>query len=678
MKPLPRDLLQHVRGPFITPERVTIEGSSSDVWDPEGLRREDGGATTLTADAESGATLVIDLGRVAMGTVEIGIQSAKDAHIRASYSQFRQFLGPEGDGMAAPFGTDAHPWSRVDIFDPPRQPTILRSPGKRETRYIAITLNGPGEAAITFVRVRQAIYPVHYDGYFLSNDELLNRAWYGSAYTGDLATVTENDSPWMLTVTFDRVLFMGDLHMQALAGYYQSSDYRWLMRNTLQQFGCVQNPNGSLPLASSHLVTSEPGEPGPADGWRWPEEGPDPDVALGFAGPYSLYRDITIDSFTAFWVAALADYYLYSGDAAFVGPLLPVARRAIGFLSGRTTEDGLFYELEDKRSNPAVDVAMVANWSPGDTATGVDSFSNAAYHEALRGLALLEADVAHRPQDARRLQRRADSVRQALIAHLWDPRVGAMVLNDTDPLRDHTGDANAGNLMFGTLDDERARSAMRFLATLATPHGTRSSQFTNNAYRASNMQGYINAIEALGRVRYGDGKGAVDLIRRWWGHMLRNGPGTGWFSWNNDGTVDRGAFANSSWTTALPALSEGVLGVRPTAPGYKRWQIAPQPSGLRWAQGRVPIPGGSLSSRWHRTNTSFVLSVEAPQYGEEGTVVVPLLGTQQPIAMDGVIVWRPEGAAEGCDAIRHGDAVHFSGIQGNHTFAWGSATACYA
>jgi alpha-L-rhamnosidase len=478
------------------------------------------------------------------------------------------------------------------------------------------------------------------------------------------------DSPWMLTVTFDRVLFMGDLHMQGLAGYLQSSDYRMLMRNTLQQFGCIQSPDGSFPLASSPLVTCRPGDPGPPDGWRWPGEGPDPHVVLGSAGPYSLFDDITIDSFTAFWVAALADYYRYSGDADFVRPLMPVARRAVAFLSGRTTEDGLYYEPEDQRSNPDAAVPWVANWSPGDIATGVDAFSNAAYHDAMNGLALLEEDVARRPAAARALTGRAERVRQALIAHLWDPHAGAMVLNDQDPRRDHTGDANAGNLMFETLDRQRARSAMTFLGTaLATPFGTTSSEYTDNPYRAGRIEGYINSQEALGRMRYGDGEGAANPIRRWWGHMLANGPGTGWFIANNDGSVERGYFANTAWTTALPALSEGVLGVRPLAAGFRRWRVAPQPSGLRWAQGRVPVPGGAVASRWKRTDTAFVLTVEGPA-GTEGEVVVPLLGRARAIAMDGRIVWRPTGAAPGVDAERRGDAVVFSGMRGSHTFAW--------
>jgi hypothetical protein len=628
------------------------------------LRASGGATTTLTTTGERSATIVVDLGRLAMGKVELAVRRARGARIRVSYAQFRQFLGPDGDAVCCSFGTDDDPESRVDLYEPPTGSTVLRSPGKRETRWIAITLDGPGTLELDHVRLRQTTYPVTDDGYFLSSDDLLNRAWYHSAHTGDLATMQQDASPWMLTVTFDRVLFMGDLHMQALAGYNQSSDYRWLMRNTLAQFGCVQNPDGSLPLASSTLVTCRPGDPGPPDGWRWPEEGPDPHVVLGSAGPFSLYDDIPIDSFTAFWVAALADYHRYTGDAAFVRPLLPVARRAIGFLSGRTRPNGLYYEPDDG-------LVFRSNWHPGDTAVGVDSFSNAAYHDALRGLATLEREIAGDRDAARGLESRAERVREALIDHLWDPATKAMVLNDEDPRRDHTGDANAGNLMFETLDPARARQAMDWLSSpsMSTPFGTRSSEYEDNPYMQSYIHGYINSQEALGRVRYGDGEGAVDLIRRWWGHMLANGPGTGWFVANNDGSVERGYFANTAWTTALPALSEGVLGVRPAAPGFRSWRAAPLPSGLDWAQGRVPIPGGAIDVRWERRRGGLAVTVRAPGR-TSGEVAVPLLGRSRSIAMDGRLVWRDGRPARGVNAHRRGDAVVFTDVRGTHTFAW--------
>lgn len=684
-----RELVVLPGTPFIEPATVTVEGDPAGAPDPDRLSVSDGPPLLLRTTERHGTRVVVDLGQLAMGHLEVRVERISGAPLRVAHAQFRDQLAPEGDGLEAFFGTDAAPWSRVDLFDPREGPDTLVSEGKRETRYLLLTLDGPGEAVIAHVRLRSTVYPVARDGHFLSNDPLLNRAWHLSAHTGDLASVSEvsdlpgapeGPSPWMLTTPFDRVIFMGDMHMQALAGYRQSSDYRWLVRNSLMRFGWVQNPDGSFPMAASHLVHGDPDhpdEPGPPNGWRAPQNGPDPDRALGFVGEdISLFHDGTIHSFTAFWVAALADHHLHTGDTGFVRSLLPVARRAVAFLESRTDADGLFREEQDRRTDPDASLALVANWSPLDLAAGVDSLTNAVLYDALKGLAALEREVADDPDAARRLEGRAEQLREALLNRLWDEETGAMVLNTDDPTGDHSGDANAGNLVFGTLDPERARRVMDFLGTkLATPYGTRSSEFEDNAYRACDIQGYIQALEALGRVRNGDTQGALDLIRRWWGHMLDEGPGTGWFAWENDGTRPRGTYAATPWTTAVPALGEGVLGVRPTAPGFGNWRVAPQPADLEWAQGRTPTPGGGLTVRWSRDANSdtFVLTV-VPSEGV-GEVVVPLLGRSRRVSVDGVLRWDGErsvnggGAGLGEPRLKGGDLV-FPRVEGAHTFAW--------
>lgn len=623
----------------------------------------------LSTTAPERTMLVIDFGRQVIGFVEIAARSLDGASLKIGYSQFREHVSPDGDGMAAPFGTDAHPWSRVDRFDLDEGPAELRSPGKREFRFAVLTVDGTGTALIDHIRVRQTIYPVVYDSHFLTSDPLINRAWYHGAYTGELASVTEDGSPWMLTTPFDRVLFMADLHMQGLAGYSHSSDYRWLMRNSLERFGTIQNPDGSLPAAASHLVTPIVGDPGPPDGWRVPDEGPDPDHALGFVGPYSLHRDVRIDSFTAFWVAALADYHLYVDDPDFVLPLLPVARRAVEFLERRTTPDGLFYEPADQTIDPASPYPFVANWSPGDTAAGVDSFANSVFHSALRGLALLEEDVAGRTDAATALRHRAEDLRQSILEHLWDDDAGAMVLNLEDPLQDHTGDAVAGALVFELLDAEQRARTLEFLdRELASPYGTLSSQFPDNPYRKADIQGYIAALDTLGRVRAGDGTGAVSLIRRWWQHMLESGPGTGWFAWEIDGSIDREGFANSPWTTPLPALVEGVLGIRPLEPGFRRWRIAPQPSGLEWAQGRVPVPHGGVSSRWEYRGDVFVLTTEAPDH-TVGSVHLPAPAAGGTVTMDGTVIWENGRPTQRATVHADHGSVVVTAVRGDHTFA---------
>ncbi|MEO3930611.1 alpha-L-rhamnosidase C-terminal domain-containing protein [Micromonosporaceae bacterium B7E4] len=671
--------VQAVPGRYARPKSVSVDGPADVVSNPEGLLAESGGVATLNRTGEGTTRLVVDFGVLVSGYVELGVRQASGAPIRMAYAEGRDYLGHDGDADPDPdgffykgrtLGTDDDPDGRADVFDPPAAATVLTSPGLRGSqRYVAITLDGPGTVAIDFVRVRQTNYASRYDGHFLSSDPLLNHAWYASAYAIDLSTVKDTrrnpDASWVIAdgPKRDRVVYAGDLRVVAQSAYYQSAGYRQVVRDSLNLFACQQRPDGTFPAASLIDVPCRLGDPGPPDGSPAGFEPP---------GEAQLAR---IDSFTAWWVTALADYLRYTGDTQFVRPLLPVARRAVQFFLDHSP-DGVLFRTDN------YDGLLAFHWHTPDQAVGVDAYSNEAFYGALHALAQLER-AAGDDTAAGGLEARAEQVRVALLDTLWDPAVGAMRLNTEDPRRDHSADANAGALLFGLLDQDQAASAMTFLAgPLRTDYGTATSQFTDNPYMTRYISPYILAQEALGRFRYSDAAGALRLIRTAWTHMRDAGPGTPWEEVGVDGTpvVARPGTSLAwgghvglahAWSTAIPALSMHLLGVQPKDDGYQRWTIRPQPGDVDWVQGDVPVPGGELSARWRRgaDDRSFVLTVEAPR-STQGSIAIPLLGQERTIAMDGRIIWQDGQPAPGVHASRTGDTVLFTHLSGNHTFAW--------
>ncbi|WP_419992665.1 alpha-L-rhamnosidase C-terminal domain-containing protein [Streptomyces boninensis] len=664
-----------VPGRYVRPESVSVKGDPATVAGARAVLAEDGKAATLRRGRGDGRTqLIVDLGVMASGYVELGVRRSSGAKLRAAYAEGERYLDPEtGDGSTDPKdffyrgatpGMDDDPDARADTFGTRASPATLRSPGLRGAqRYIAISLDGPGTAEIDFVRVRQTQRPGRYDGHFLSSDETLNRAWYASAYGTNLSVARDRqrnrEAGWIVLdgPKRDRVPYAGDLQIAARAGYYQSADYRQNVRNTISLFACQQKPDGTFPLSSRIDVPCDPNDPGPPDGA--PDGWPSPE----------LLNSARLDSFTAWWVIDLAEYLRYTGDEQFARAMLPAARRAVAFFASHATADGLF-------TTAAYDKLPAINWHPPNTATGIDAYTNAAYHGALTSLAELERAIGAGSAPADRLDQRAAKIRTALLEQLWDDKAGAMILNDTDPRRDHTADATTGALIFGLLDERQARRAMHFLATdLGTPYGTKTSEHAKNPYMTRFISPYLMAQEALGRFRYGDDTGALALIRRAWGHMDRTGPGTPWEQIQLDGTAGGAGTEGGStglahaWSTAVPALSQHVLGVRPTADGYRRWSVAPRPADLRWAQGRVPTPHGTLAVNWKRTPGSFTLTTRAPA-GTTGQVALPLLGRDRTIAMDGRIVWRDGKPQAGIQAKRSGDTVVFTALTGTHTLAW--------
>lgn len=672
-------MVLNVRGERAYGRSVAIEGDRAGVSNAEGLLGEGGQAAVLTSKAAGDVRIVIDMGVLVSGFVEIGIRSSSGAPVRLAYAEAREYLRKNGDASDNPddffyngrtLGQDDDPDGRADVFKPTASGQMV-SPGLRGSqRYIAISLDAPGSVTIDYVRVRQTNFQGRYDGRFLSSDERLNRAWYASAYGMDLSTVRDlrrnPAAPWVIIdgPKRDRVAYAQDLWVAARSGFYQSADYRQVVRDTINLWSCQQYPDGSLPAVALIYVPCELGNPGPPDG---PPEG------FGPPGEAAMAR---LDGFDIWWVICLSDYLRYTGDREFVKPLLPVARRILAFTAAHAP-DGLLFRTDD------YDGRLGFSWHPPDKSKGVDAGINAAYVQALRELARLERSLGAGEGAAAELEARADKVQAALVAKLWDPQAGAMVLNSEDPKRDHTADANAMALLLGILDEEKAAQARAFIdRKLATPFGTANSEHPDNPYMTQYISPYIMALEALGRFRYGDDQGALDLIRKAWPPMLERGSGTPWEEVSVKGTPDIVRPGSSltdgdhvdlahAWSTAVPALSEYVLGVRPLADGFAEWLVAPRVVDLTWAQGQAPAAEGIIAVRWRRdpADAAFVLTIE-PTTDRPGRVAVPLLGRDRTIYMDGRAVWDGKGPLKGVRAEREGDAVIFGDVVGSHTFAW--------
>ena len=137
----------------------------------------------------------------------------------------------------------------------------------------------------------------------------------------------------------------------------------------------------------------------------------------------------------------------------------------------------------------------------------------------------------------------------------------------------------------------------------------------------------------------GAGERALELILapndRSWRHMVESGTTITWEAW------DLKYKGNQDWNHAWGAapanlLPRFVLGVRPTEPGWATAIIAPQPSGLGQAKGRVPTPRGAIEVNW-TTGEKFRLHVEVP-VAIAATVMLPAQPGETGVRCDGKIV----------------------------------------
>ncbi len=656
-----RDYVLDSPTPEVYPVGVKVVGDPSLVTNPDGLMEPGGGVTYI----REGGVLALDLGQNVGGTVDVSVVAGGGGPLSLAYSEARRYLQPLGDtrGVGS-LGLNDDPNGRADLV---YGPSFFHSPGTRGAeRYILMSLNGPGEFGVDFVRVTvRHLRPStdDYTGHFLSSDKLLNRVWYASAYTQNIDSVRDPRVPksrFKLVdgAKRDRLLWLGDLAMQALIGEYTVRQMPGIIERSLRSFGCQQLVGGYIPMASDLNVGCGK-KPGPADG---------PPKGTQESFPSLVARD-RLPSYTPWFVVAICDRFQFTGDATETRDLLPVMRRTLRYFSSKLSERGLFFTPEN-----------AINWRAFDSTYGEDAHTNALWVRAMRRLAIVESEIGD-PAEARKDRAMANELAANLRKYLYDRKANLFITNTFDPIRNHPQDANVEAVLAGVLRGKQADQTLRAVRKrLWTKFGPANGESDADPYVLRYISPYMSGWELIARLTRHDGGDALDLMKRLWGRMVKQSPhSTVWEAMGLDGlpvSFKSGFVYNGrtslahGWSGApVVALSGYVSGMRPVDPGWKTWLVEPQTLGLSFAQARVGTPHGSLASRWISKKGKFRLTVEAPG-GTSGVVAVPLLGAHRTISRNGQIVWKEGRARNHSRAISDGTYIRIPQAAGTRTYAW--------
>ncbi|HEX4221199.1 MAG TPA: alpha-L-rhamnosidase C-terminal domain-containing protein [Pseudonocardiaceae bacterium] len=394
----------------------------------------------------------------------------------------------------------------------------------------------------------------------------------------------------------DRDVWEGDLSVSGPTLMYSLGNTRYL-RDSLQLLGDYQLQSGFIEGRRA------PGDP--------LNTSPLPGEVSQYSASYSMY-----------FVPNLATYYTYTGDRAFVSQEWPVVQRELAWNAAQVDAQGLF---ETNASDGA-------NWHY-DVQTGAQTYYNVLYYRTLLGAASL-ADALGDHTDAATYRSRAAAVRAAVDQNLFNPTTGVYDISTTQ--RGNVAqDANTFAILYGVADPAKVPGILAAMTkNLDTPNGDLDVSKPAPAGYNQVIGPFMGSYELWARFASGDTDGALDLLNREWGQMTTVDPtGVLWEVMGTDGTLHtpgingQGNGATSlahGWSTGpTSALSQYVLGIAPTSPGYATWQVAPQPGNLTWAQGQAPTPHGPLTVKWGRRQHIFSLQVTAPR-GTTGTITVPV------------------------------------------------------
>lgn len=630
---------------------VAIAGTTGDVTDAAALTSPNsGGSVTLTyAPGGTAPTITLDYGRDTGGLPQFDVADVSGpVELDAAYSETRAYLSSTGDIAGTP-----------GLFlsgDPARvQPEIVTGPGvisdrliQGGERYEMITLETPGTLRLRSADIDFTGFlgtPSNLRGHFVSSSPLLNRIWYAGVYTVNLDQLSPgtpsnipgetNSIPVLIDgATRDRGVWAGDLGISGQTVFYALDPS--YVRGSIERLG--QHPGTAATFLAPSVGSTA--VPGPMPGACTPID----NGACVFWGA----------SYSMLFVDDLYRYYLYAGDLAFVRQEWPNVTRELAWDAEQVDSSGLFSTSE----------ADGDDWNT-DIHSGDFTYNNALYYEVLEDGAAM-ADALGDRADASTYRSRAEALRTAANAKLFNAAAGLY-----EPSTSETGtvqDANVYAILSGLAPQADWANILSVLdPSLATSYGMLNVASPAPSGYTQLISPYMSGYQLEAEFEAGRTDEALAMIETEWGWMIDHDPGgTVWEKYTANGTTGSSftSMAHAWGSGATSALSRFVLGVAPTAPGFRTLMIQPHPGDLTWAEGTVPTPEGTVTVNWGRAaGGAFCLQVRTPKRTLT-TIAVPR-GVDDTVSLNGHVVWDPSGFHKlrgVAGATQDGSYIYFNGV----------------
>lgn len=314
----------------------------------------------------------------------------------------------------------------------------------------------------------------------------------------------------------------------------------------------------------------------------------------------------SISSYSIWWLLIQRDWFYYQGDKNYLNSQKDYIVGLIRFLMNFVDEKGV----------EKLDGMRFLDWpssnSPETIHAGLQALLVMAMDASYELCNILgETELANEAEGlAKKMRKVAPVVRKQYLKSMKDPSAPGVK-------------QGAALMVLANLMD--AKEADQHIIAV------------NGAHGFSTFYGYY-MLKAMAKA--GDYKGALDVIRTYWGAMLDLGATTFWedfdLNWlpnaarideivpegKNDIHRDFGAhcyqkFRHSfchGWASGPTSwLSEYVLGVQVVEPGCKVIRIIPHLGDLKWVKGTFPTPYGIISiSHKLDDNGKIVTEVDAP------------------------------------------------------------------
>ena len=462
---------------------------------------------------------IVDFGRTVSGFVTVALREKRE-EIRVRYGPFQDFII---------FSAPAHRQKNDYLF---------QCEGLLTFHFLEIEGVSPHDFEVRFANCMR---PVKKAGYLKTDDAIINQIvdvcgntvracmlphWCGNSTIHLQAEKSKRfaalwqgrttDYVLMDGARRDREVWTGDLLPEIRTAWFLFRD-KEVIRNSLDVILCQMDDDGYIPASSISMQC--------------------------------FYE------YNCWFVIVLHEYLMLSGDKEYWEQNKEKVRRAVDYIL-RRIENGEGMRLR-----------RMQTWAWTMSRSGFVTSSQCVLKGALDAAAHLfaEEDETY----AEELSRVSNSVRRAILAKAYDRTAHCFTdTYDMDEKR-YSLDANALAINFGVAEKADIPAILASVAAFFhTPYGSKTmyppeAADGQNWVHNDHIWPFVVSMEAEARLRGGDAAGALALIRKTWGNMLRGGD-TFWEAVDGaDGRFVTRRFVEAAddrdtWNSACHGWSAGV------------------------------------------------------------------------------------------------------------------------
>ena len=520
----------------------------------------------MTAVKTGDGCVIYDSGEYTTAKVYLKINAPKDTTVRVTYAECCSFSDPVGaqaKGKAIRDDILAE-GARIDgVFD------LIHAKGGEEIfapfwfrafRYIKIEFPTDADCEIDIPEYAPYFYPFDEAGSFECSDEKYNKMWHVGRNTLLCCThETYVDCPY-----YEQGQYSQDGGLEMLYTFRTSSD-KLMPKKFVDDLAASLTHDGMI------------------------------------CAHYPSTSDQVIPNFSFYWILALKDYLLYTGDKDTVKMHMGTADKVLEAFEILRNEDGLigptkYWAYTD----------WVPSWPMGvPPKGGVEPLTVTClmYAAALRATSSICRTLGKNAR-SEEYSARAEEMIALVKKYCYDEEVG--LFRDTVSGKTYSQHTTVWAVLSGAVTGEEAESLMD--RTFNSNVKVEVCTFSMNYY-------LFRALEETNRY----GRYAATVFAGW--EKMLDLHCTTWCE-----NPDNPRSECHAWSSAPNyEMSAVVLGVLPTSDGYASLRIKPDAKtlGLTFAKGSVPTPFGTVAVDWRIEGDDFTLNVSLPSADIKAEIVLP-------------------------------------------------------